>query len=132
MIDTEQMSIDDMIAETLKESFINVDNAELGSEDRKEAHKELMANLEIYLKEQKMFQEADEAAAKLEESKRNSKKDRRAGILKVILESVVKGAAVAGSTILSLKLYGFASKGGFMAKDEAQSVGLLQRIIDKI
>ena len=132
MEENEVMSIDEMLDETMRESFIKLNEYEIGSAERERAHKELMANLEIYLKNQKAIQEANEAALKLEESNKNAKKDRRAGIAKVIIESVVKGAAVAGSTLLSLKLYGFAQKGGFMTRDESQSVGLLQRIIDRI
>ena len=129
MYDEEGFTVADL-NESLKDAFARVNDVDLGTEERKEAHKEAMDLLEARIKMQQIIDEDDRFERKATEEAKQRKKDRGSKIVEAIIGGFVKILAVGGTTLLSLRLYDFAEKkDGFLSKDRANAINQLNKNI---
>ena len=101
-------------------------------EEKNKEHERDLATLRFELEKSSKMLEDRIAREKLEDEKKGRRHEKILGIVRIVLDGVIKGAAVLGSEMLSLKLYSFSQAGNFMTKDEATSVGLLQNVINRM
>lgn len=116
--------------EALKEAFVKVEENDLGTDERKEAHKERMDLLDARIKMQTIIDAEDQFQCKLEEEAKHRKRDRAAKIFESIAGGVVKIFVSGATTLLSLKLFDFAATtDGFLTKDRATAINQLNKNI---
>lgn len=128
----ETKSTVEILNDALEESFRKVEETDLGTEERREAHKERMDLLNARIEMQKVLDAEEESELKAKESKKAKNLDLSVKIFEVIITTAGKILVVAASAALSLKLYDFAlGKDGFLSKDQSGAIGILQGIINK-
>ena len=129
MEENDVFTVDDL-NEALKESFVKVEEVDLGTKEREAAHKERMDLLEARIKMQSVIDASEQFERKAEEEAIQKKKDRRGKIIERILDGAVKIFTAGATTILSLKLFDFAQgTDGFLTKDRASALNQLNKNI---